>query len=99
MEERFAAFSASASRAVGSSWAFGLAVIVVAVWALTGPMLHFSDTWQLIINTATTISTGLIVFLIQNSQNRSVDAIHKKLDELIRVNKEARDELIGQGED
>jgi len=69
-------------------------VLVILVWILTGPMFHFSDTWQLVINTATTIVTFLMVFLIQNTQNRDAKAVHLKLDELIRALKDARNELV-----
>jgi low affinity Fe/Cu permease len=69
-------------------------VLVILVWLLTGPMFHFSDTWQLIINTATTVITFLMVFLIQNTQNRDAKAMHLKLDELIRAIKDARNELV-----
>ena len=75
---------------VGSAGAFVLAVVVIVVWAATGPIFHFSNTWQLIINTATTISTFLVVFLIQNSQNRDARAIQLKLDELLRAIETAR---------
>src|SRR3954467_12454552 len=70
------------ARAAGSSWAFGIALSIVVVWGVTGPVFGFSDTWQLVINTGTTIVTFLMVFLIQNSQNRDTRAIHLKLDEL-----------------
>ena len=80
--------------AVGSPWAFLLAIVVVLVWALTGPSFHYSDTWQLIINTATTIITFLMVFLIQNTQNRDAKAVHLKLDETIRALKGARNQLV-----
>ncbi len=80
--------------AVGSPWAFTLAVISIVCWAVTGPMFHYSDTWQLVINTATTIVTFLMVFLIQNTQNRDTKAIHLKLDELLRGVKGARTSLI-----
>jgi len=80
--------------AVGSKWAFMLSVAVVVVWAATGPVFHFSDTWQLVINTGTTIVTFLMVFLIQNTQNRDAKAIHLKLDELIRSVKGARTHLV-----
>src|ERR1700694_3319715 len=90
MQNLFREFAQAASQAVGSSWAFILAVLIILVWALTGPMFHYSDTWQLVINTGTTIITFLMVFLIQNTQNRDAKAIHLKLDELIRVS-EARD--------
>ena len=76
------------------AWAFAGAVLVIAVWLLTGPTFHFSDTWQLIINTATTIITFLMVFLIQNTQNRDAKAMHLKLDEIIRALKKARNELV-----
>ena len=78
----------------GSSWAFGLAFGVILVWAVTGPIFHFSDTWQLVINTGTTIVTFLMVFLIQNTQNRDARALHLKLDEIIRAIESARNELI-----
>jgi len=77
---------------LGSAWAFAGAVLVI--WIFTGPTFHFSDTWQLIINTATTIITFLMVFLIQNTQNRDAKAVHLKLDELIRAIKDARNELV-----
>jgi low affinity Fe/Cu permease len=82
------------AEALGSSWAFFVAVVVVVVWAATGPMFGFSDTWQLIINTGTTVVTFLMVFLIQNAQNRDAKALHLKLDELIHAMKAARNELI-----
>ncbi len=69
-------------------------MLVILVWLLTGPTFHFSDTWQLIINTATTIITFLMVFLIQNTQNRDAKAMHLKLDEIIRALKKARNELV-----
>ncbi len=80
---------------MGHSKAFFLAATVVVVWACTGPIFHFSDTWQLVINTGTTIVTFLMVFLIQNTQNRDSHAVHLKLDELIRANKNARNALLG----
>ncbi len=94
MKDFFRAFSTSTSNAVGSSWAFIIALSVIIVWAFTGPIFHFSDTWQLVINTGTTIVTFLMVFLIQNSQNRDSRAVHLKLDELIFSIKEARNDLI-----
>ncbi len=75
--------------------AFTLALAVVLVWAVTGPLFGFSDTWQLVINTGTTIVTFLMVFLIQNAQNRDASAIQAKLDELIRALGDARDDFIG----
>lgn len=79
---------------VGSPKAFILAIVVVLTWALTGPIFGYSDTWQLIINTGTTILTFLMVFLIQNTQNRDNRTIHLKLDELIRSVKEARNKML-----
>jgi low affinity Fe/Cu permease len=79
---------------LGSAWAFAAAVLAILVWIVTGPTFHFSDTWQLIINTATTIITFLMVFLIQNTQNRDAKAMHLKLDEVIRALKNARNELV-----
>ncbi len=90
----FADIARRASNAVGSSTAFILACGVVLAWALTGPFFGYSDTWQLVINTGTTIITFLIVFLIQHTQNRDARATHLKLDELIRSVKAARNELI-----
>ncbi|PYJ20898.1 MAG: hypothetical protein DME92_08315 [Verrucomicrobia bacterium] len=79
---------------LGSAWAFSGAMLVIIVWLLTGPIFHFSDTWQLIINTATTVITFLMVFLIQNTQNRDAKAMHLKLDEIIRALKSARNQLV-----
>ena len=79
---------------VGSSWAFALALLSVLVWGISGPYFKYSDTWQLVINTATTVITFLIVFLIQNTQNRDARALHLKLDELIRAVAKAHNELI-----
>lgn len=95
MNDWFHRFASSASEVVGRSYAFMLAVTVLALWAGTGPAFHFSDTWQLVINTGTTIVTFLMVFLIQNTQNRDAHALHLKLDELIRANKHARNALLG----
>jgi low affinity Fe/Cu permease len=79
---------------LGSAWAFAGAIVILIVWGLTGPVFHYSDTWQLIINTGTTIVTFLMVFLIQNTQNRDAKAIQLKLDELIRALKGARNQLV-----
>ena len=94
VNDLFRAFSRNIALAVGSAWAFIVAITVVIVWGATGPMYHFSDTWQLIINTGTTIVTFLMVFLIQNTQNRDGKAIQLKLDELIRALKGARNKLV-----
>ena len=90
----FRRLASKTSHGVGSPWAFIVALGTVTVWALTGPVFHYSDTWQLAINTSTTIVTFLMVFLIQNTQNRDSHAIHLKLDELIRTNEAARNRLI-----
>ena len=95
MGDMFHRFAESVARAVGSSWAFILAVLVVVVWAATGPMFDYSDTWQLLINTGTTVVTFLMVFVIQNSQNRDSRVIALKLDELLRAHEGARTELVG----
>jgi len=94
MRELFRKFAQITSQAVGSSWSFILAVLIILAWAITGPMFHYSDTWQLVINTGTTIITFLMVFLIQNTQNRDAKAIHLKLDELIKGVKGARTSLV-----
>ena len=94
MQEHFRKFSQKTSELVGSPWAFIVAVVIILVWAVTGPIFSFSDTWQLIINTGTTIVTFLMVFLIQNTQNRDAKAIHLKLDELIRAVENARNNLV-----
>jgi low affinity Fe/Cu permease len=90
----FGRFAAVASGWLGSKWAFAAAAGVIVLWALTGPVFHFSDTWQLAINTGTTIVTFLMVFLIQNTQNRDARAINLKLNELIRAIDKARDQMI-----
>src|SRR5438094_7885371 len=94
VRDAFRCFAQRSSSVLGSAWAFCGAVLVIIVWLITGPTFHFSDTWQLIINTATTVVTFLMVFLIQNTQNRDAKAVHLKLDELIRAIKDARDELV-----
>jgi low affinity Fe/Cu permease len=86
----FHRFSCKAATSVGSHSAFLVALGVVVGWAVTGPLFHFSDTWQLVINTGTTIVTFLMVFLIQSTQNRDTRAVHLKLDELIRSQRRAR---------
>jgi low affinity Fe/Cu permease len=94
MNELFRKFAHTMSEAVGTPWAFILAIVVIVAWAVTGNFFNYSDTWQLVINTGTTIVTFLMVFLIQNTQNRDSKAIHLKLDELIRCVKGARDEMV-----
>ena len=94
MPSTFRKAADAASTAVGSSWAFAAAALVVLVWAATGPLFHFSDTWQLVINTGTTVVTFLMVFLIQNTQNREARVTQLKLDELIRAVVGARNSLL-----
>jgi low affinity Fe/Cu permease len=94
MDERFRVFANKMATLVGSPWAFAISVFSVVIWALVGPAHNYSDTWQLVINTSTTIVTFLMVFLIQNTQNRDARAIHLKLDELIRATTKARNHLI-----
>lgn len=91
---KFAKFCQKLSDQAGSSKTFLTAVTLIAVWALTGPYFRYNDTWQLIINTSTTIITFLMVFLIQNTQNRDNDILHLKLDELIRATKEAHNAAL-----
>jgi low affinity Fe/Cu permease len=94
MRDIFRRFARAAADAVGSPAAFLFGVVVTLLWAVTGPYFHYSDTWQLVINTGTTIATFLIVFLIQNTQNRDAKVIQLKLDELIRAVQAARTELV-----
>ena len=94
MKDIFRKFAHWTSRMAGAPWTFTLALLAILAWALTGPMFDFSTTWQLIVNTGTTILTFLMVFLIQNTQNRDSHAIHLKLDEIIHSLKNARDDLI-----
>lgn len=93
-QEAFRHFAHWTANWMGNPWCFFLAIVVILVWAVTGPLFKFSDTWQLIINTGTTIVTFLMVFLIQNTQNRDAKAIHLKLDELIRAIHGARNKMI-----
>jgi low affinity Fe/Cu permease len=94
VSDAFRVFARRSSNVLGSPWAFVMAILVIVVWAATGPTFHFSDTWQLIINTGTTIVTFLMVFIIQNTQNRDAKAMHLKLDEIIRAIRGARNELV-----
>src|SRR5213595_2739623 len=87
-------FANKITRATGRPLALLIAFSVIIIWGVTGPIFGYSDTWQLVINTGTTIITFLMVFLIQNTQNRDTKAMHLKLDELIRAIKDARDELV-----
>ena len=94
VSDAFRVFARHSSVILGSAWAFTVAIFIIVIWGATGPTFHFSDTWQLIINTGTTIVTFLMVFLIQNTQNRDAKAVHLKLDEMIRALKGARNELV-----
>jgi low affinity Fe/Cu permease len=94
VQDAFRIFARATSSVLGSAWSFVLAIAVIVIWAATGHFFHYSDTWQLIINTGTTIVTFLMVFLIQNTQNRDAKAVHLKLDELIRAVVGARNHLV-----
>ena len=95
MDHFFTRIATAVSFAVGQPWAFIIAVFCIIFWALSGPVFGFSDTWQLVVNTSTTIVTFLMVFVIQNSQNRDAAAMQAKLDELIRAVDTARNQFIG----
>ncbi len=92
--DRFSAFARRVAELAGSPWASLTAILVIVLWGATGPLFGFSDTWQLVINTGTTIVTFIMVFLIQNTQNRDSKAFHLKLDEVIRAARGARNEFI-----
>lgn len=94
MNEAFRRFSVSSANALGSPWVFVVNVLLILLWLVSGPFAHFSDTWQLVVNTATTVFTYLAVFLIQNTQNRDAKAVHLKLDELISSIRGARNRLV-----
>jgi low affinity Fe/Cu permease len=94
VNEVFHHFARTAAAITGSAWAFIVAALIIVLWLISGPFFKFSDTWQLFINTGTTILTFLMVFLIQNTQNRDAVAMHLKLDELIRAVEKARNQLV-----
>jgi low affinity Fe/Cu permease len=94
LHDHFGRFAASASAWLGSTWAFVIAGLVIAVWAATGPVFHFSDRWAQVIGTATSLVTFLMVLLIQSTQNRDARAINLKLNELIRAMDNARNQMI-----
>ncbi|HEX5183692.1 MAG TPA: low affinity iron permease family protein [Allosphingosinicella sp.] len=95
MDRFFTRCCSAIASAAGQPLAFTSALLLIIVWAVTGPLFHYSDTWQLVVNTATTIVTFLMVFLIQNSQNRDGAAVQAKLDEMLRAIGEAREQFIG----
>jgi|SRR5580704_15258527 low affinity Fe/Cu permease len=94
MKERFRYYANRIADGVGAPGTFGVALIIVLAWAVTGPMFHYSDTWQLVINTVTSVVTFLMVFLIQNTQNRDAAAMQIKLNELIRAMSTARNTMV-----
>src|SRR5438067_13850747 len=94
MSDTFRVFARHSSIVLGSTWTIASAILIIVIWGLTGPILHYADTWQVIINTGTTIVTFLMVFLVQNTQIRDAKAAQLKLDGLIRALKGARNELI-----
>ncbi|TPG53080.1 low affinity iron permease family protein [Sphingomonas glacialis] len=95
MEKLFETIAQKATGWAGRPPAFVIALSVIVIWGVTGPLFHYSDTWQLVINTGTTVVTFLMVFLIQNAQNRDASAIQAKLDEIIRATTDARNAFIG----
>ena len=95
MDRLFTTVASKSAHALGEPLAFILSTLLIIIWAVSGPFFHYSDTWQLIVNTATTVLTFLAVFLIQNSQNRDGAAIQAKLDEILRSLDEARNQFVG----
>jgi low affinity Fe/Cu permease len=95
MNNQFRKFAIAASKFMGRSYAFVIALVIIIIWFMSGPIFDFSDTWQLVINTGTTIITFLMVFLIQNTQNRESKALHLKLDEIISSIARAKNHMIG----
>ena len=91
---KFDTFSQGLAKQAGSPRTFQIAILLIVIWAVSGPWFHYNDTWQLIINTSTTIITFLMVFLIQNTQNRDNDILHIKIDELLRVSKDAQNAVL-----
>jgi low affinity Fe/Cu permease len=94
LRQNFRNFAATIADRVGSPWTFGLGLLAVLLWAATGPVFHYSDTWQLVVNTGSSIVTFLMVFLIQNTQNRDAQAMQLKLNELIRAVATARNTIV-----
>ena len=92
---KFDTFSQGLAKRAGSPKTFQIAILLIVMWAVSGPFFHYNDTWQLIINTSTTIITFLMVFLIQNTQNRDNDILHLKIDELIRATTAAQNATLG----
>jgi len=94
VQDAFRVFARKTSQILGTAWSFVIALLIIVIWGASGHIFHYSDTWQLIINTGTTIVTFLMVFLIQNTQNRDSKAAHLKLDELIRAIRGARNTMV-----
>ena len=94
VQDAFRVFARKTSEVLGTAWSFVIAIVIIVIWGASGHVFHYSDTWQLIINTGTTIVTFLMVFLIQNTQNRDAKAVHLKLDELIRAVSGARNTMV-----
>jgi low affinity Fe/Cu permease len=90
----FARFASTSAHVLGSAWTFSLYIASIVLWLIVGPLMHFSDTWQLLANTSTTLFTTAVCLLIQNTVNRDTKALHVKLDELLRAHEQARTELV-----